>query len=176
MPLRRPASRGGLCRRGSPPGCWRDVSATVIGARPWVESLRRVGVGAREVLPRRLAWTALTFPGEDGKMQGASAAEARVGRRETRRMEGATPSSISTSLPGRLLLGTLGVYRRTISPMLPPRCRFYPSCSAYAMEAVVSHGAARGSGLALLRLLRCHPLHRGGFDPVPPARPGTSRG
>ncbi len=80
------------------------------------------------------------------------------------------------SLPGRLLVALLGVYRRVISPMLAPRCRFYPSCSAYAMEAVAIHGAVRGSGLALLRLIRCHPFHRGGFDPVPPARPRDLRG
>jgi putative membrane protein insertion efficiency factor len=69
----------------------------------------------------------------------------------------------------RLLLVVIGGYRRWISPLLAPRCRFVPSCSAYASTAVRSHGAARGSWLALRRLARCHPLHPGGYDPVPEA-------
>lgn len=58
-------------------------------------------------------------------------------------------------------------YRRWLSPALPPACRFVPSCSAYALEAVERHGIIRGLGLAVWRLLRCHPYHPGGFDPVP---------
>jgi hypothetical protein len=68
----------------------------------------------------------------------------------------------------RLLVAVLGVYRRWISPLFPPACRFYPSCSAYAVEAVTVHGALRGSWLAFRRLLRCGPWHPGGLDPVPP--------
>lgn len=68
-------------------------------------------------------------------------------------------------------------YQIVISPLLPPSCRFYPSCSAYALEAVQVHGALRGSWLAVRRLSRCHPFHAGGLDPVPPARPrGSARG
>lgn len=68
---------------------------------------------------------------------------------------------------GWLLVGLLTIYRRFISPLLGPRCRFYPSCSAYALEAVQVHGAVRGSWLAVRRLGRCHPFHPGGLDPVP---------
>lgn len=62
------------------------------------------------------------------------------------------------------------VYQRFISPVLPPACRFYPTCSAYAAEAVLSHGVLRGGLLALRRLLRCHPWGGSGYDPVPPPR------
>jgi hypothetical protein len=67
----------------------------------------------------------------------------------------------------RLLTAAIVAYRRYLSPALPARCRFYPSCSAYALQAVAGHGAVRGSALAIWRLLRCHPFHPGGFDPVP---------
>jgi putative membrane protein insertion efficiency factor len=67
----------------------------------------------------------------------------------------------------RALLAAIGFYSRAISPALPPRCRFYPTCSAYAAEAIERHGALRGTGLALRRLLKCAPWHPGGFDPVP---------
>lgn len=66
-----------------------------------------------------------------------------------------------------LLLGLVRLYRRLVSPLLPPACRFYPSCSAYAETALRRHGAARGSWLAARRLVRCHPFHPGGIDPVP---------
>ncbi|MEE4381475.1 MAG: membrane protein insertion efficiency factor YidD [Pseudomonadales bacterium] len=66
-----------------------------------------------------------------------------------------------------VLLFLLRVYRRWLSPLLGPHCRFHPTCSAYAVEAIERHGALRGSALALRRVLRCHPLHPGGFDPVP---------
>jgi putative membrane protein insertion efficiency factor len=58
-------------------------------------------------------------------------------------------------------------YQLTLSPLLGPRCRFYPSCSQYALEALRTHGSLRGCALALRRLLRCHPWHAGGYDPVP---------
>jgi len=62
-------------------------------------------------------------------------------------------------------------YKRFISPLLGQHCRFYPSCSAYAMEAIEVHGHARGVWLAAKRLCRCHPLCEGGHDPVPPRKP-----
>jgi putative membrane protein insertion efficiency factor len=67
----------------------------------------------------------------------------------------------------RALLAAIGFYARAISPALPPRCRFYPTCSAYAAEAVELHGAARGSWLAVRRLVKCAPWHPGGSDLVP---------
>ncbi|HZS49983.1 MAG TPA: membrane protein insertion efficiency factor YidD [Bryobacterales bacterium] len=70
-----------------------------------------------------------------------------------------------------ILLSLLTAYKRAISPLLPPSCRFYPSCSDYAREAVQLHGVARGACLAARRLLRCQPFCRGGLDPVP-ARAG----
>jgi uncharacterized protein len=73
-------------------------------------------------------------------------------------------------LPARLLMGLITGYRMFISPLLGPRCRFYPSCSAYALEAIRVHGAGRGSWLAVRRLSKCHPFHPGGLDPVPPPR------
>ncbi|GDY30934.1 membrane protein insertion efficiency factor YidD [Gandjariella thermophila] len=69
-----------------------------------------------------------------------------------------------------LLVQPVRFYRRWISPLLPPSCRFYPSCSTYAVEALTTHGALRGSWLTVRRLLRCGPWHPGGLDPVPPAR------
>jgi len=71
----------------------------------------------------------------------------------------------------RLLILLVRIYQRTISALLPPRCRFHPSCSCYAIEAVERFGAVRGSWLTLKRLIRCHPLNPGGFDPVPDHRP-----
>ena len=72
-----------------------------------------------------------------------------------------------------LLLRGIAFYRRAISPALQPRCRFHPSCSAYAAEAITVHGAGRGSWLALRRLVKCAPWHPGGVDLVPPL-PGTA--
>ena len=69
----------------------------------------------------------------------------------------------------RLAVFLIRLYQWTVSPLLGPRCRFYPSCSHYALEAIERFGSVRGLWLALSRIARCHPFHPGGFDPVPPA-------
>ncbi|MCX6372472.1 MAG: membrane protein insertion efficiency factor YidD [Actinobacteria bacterium] len=68
----------------------------------------------------------------------------------------------------RILIAFIKVYQYTMSPLLGPRCRYYPSCSNYAVDALREHGAVRGLGLATWRLLRCNPFSNGGYDPVPP--------
>jgi len=68
----------------------------------------------------------------------------------------------------KILIACIKVYQYTLSPMLGPRCRYYPSCSNYAVAALREHGAVRGLGLATWRILRCNPFSNGGYDPVPP--------
>lgn len=70
-------------------------------------------------------------------------------------------------LPKRVMLALLRFYKREISPMLPDACRFRPTCSEYAMQAIQKYGALKGGYLAIRRILRCHPFHPGGYDPVP---------
>ena len=79
----------------------------------------------------------------------------------------------------RLLLATIAFYRRWLSPAIhslnPGGCRYQPTCSEYAAVAIATHGPIRGLGLALWRVLRCHPFSRGGLDQVPPRRPQPHR-
>ena len=70
-------------------------------------------------------------------------------------------------IPRRLVLLPIRGYQKFISPGLPPSCRFTPTCSQYALEAVSKHGALKGSWLAARRLVRCHPFNPGGYDPIP---------
>ncbi|GAA4757460.1 hypothetical protein GCM10023199_41390 [Actinomycetospora chibensis] len=72
------------------------------------------------------------------------------------------------SIAVRVLVAVLGFYRRWISPMFPPSCRFHPTCSAYGIEALRTHGVVIGTGLTLVRVAKCAPWHPGGLDPVPP--------
>lgn len=74
------------------------------------------------------------------------------------------------SVAARVLTSAIGLYQRVVSPLLPRSCRFEPTCSTYAMEAVRTHGAVRGSVLALRRIARCHPWNDGGVDHVPPRK------
>ena len=67
----------------------------------------------------------------------------------------------------QLLLALIRMYQKHVSPAFPPRCRFIPTCSEYALQAVEKYGPLRGGFLALRRLLRCNPFHKGGYDPVP---------
>ena len=73
----------------------------------------------------------------------------------------------------RILIIVIRAYRYAISPLLGHSCRFYPSCSQYALLAITRYGPARGLWLAVRRLLRCHPWHHGGYDPVPETTDGT---
>lgn len=83
-------------------------------------------------------------------------------------MDSGTPSFRGMgTLVRRILVLPIRLYQRWISPVLPHRCRFYPSCSEYAREAILRHGPLKGGWLALRRLLRCGPWHPGGYDPVP---------
>ena len=66
-----------------------------------------------------------------------------------------------------LMMALIRFYQKVISPCFPPRCRFYPTCSAYAFTAIQRFGAIKGGFLALRRILKCHPFHPGGYDPVP---------
>jgi hypothetical protein len=76
----------------------------------------------------------------------------------------------------KLLQAPIHVYRKFISPLKPPTCRFYPSCSAYALEAIEVHGPAVGTWLAVKRICKCHPFHPGGIDYVPPRKQAAEHG
>ncbi|KKD37572.1 membrane protein insertion efficiency factor YidD [Limnoraphis robusta] len=68
----------------------------------------------------------------------------------------------------KIVIGLIRGYKMFISPLLPPSCRYHPTCSVYAMQAVERFGVMQGGWLAIRRILRCHPFHPGGYDPVPP--------
>ena len=66
-----------------------------------------------------------------------------------------------------ILKSIIKLYQKAISPLMPPSCRFHPTCSNYGLEAIETHGALKGSWLAIRRISKCHPFHEGGYDPVP---------
>ncbi|MFJ5965357.1 membrane protein insertion efficiency factor YidD [Bacillus sp. NPDC093026] len=70
----------------------------------------------------------------------------------------------------QIFIGIIRFYQKFISPITPPSCRFYPTCSNYGLEAIKTHGALKGGWLTMKRILKCHPLHPGGVDPVPPKK------
>lgn len=78
-------------------------------------------------------------------------------------------------IPKRCALAVIRLYQLTLSPYVGGQCRFHPTCSRYAMEAIERHGLVRGCGLAAARLARCHPFHPGGVDPVPAVRGAARR-
>lgn len=112
---------------------------------------------------------------EDASREDEALREEKAGEEREAGEEQEQSSSVVRKPPGfwltRLLLaGALGLirfYRRFLSPLKPPTCRFYPVCSAYALEALSRHGLFKGLRLSFSRILRCHPFHPGGYDPVP---------
>jgi putative membrane protein insertion efficiency factor len=122
--------------------------------------------------PPAVAWAAPRWCG-DVPVTAGSVVLAGAGVIVVAAAVGAVVDRVRGRVPGRpgtmarMLLAVVQVYRRFVSPALPPSCRFTPSCSAYAVEAIERHGAVRGCWLAVRRLLRCGPWHAGGHDPVP---------
>jgi putative membrane protein insertion efficiency factor len=82
-------------------------------------------------------------------------------------MDPAARAHAAAKWPRRILVAPIRAYQRIVSPLLGDRCRFYPSCSQYMVDAITKHGASRGAYLGIRRLLRCHPWNPGGFDEVP---------
>jgi len=145
------AQGGGACRHAGP-----------CGARL---RLRPRGTDRGSDMPLRGSRGGFALGlGRVGEGQGAVPSVASV-----RHLAAALGRGLDRLLSG-LLLALVLVYRYLISPVLPHGCRFAPSCSLYAIEALRAHGALRGGWLALRRILRCHPWGGAGFDPVPPAR------
>ncbi len=95
-----------------------------------------------------------------------------MARPQAEQATGERRSGPAAQFADRLIAG----YQRWLSPAMGAHCRFYPSCSSYAREAIANFGVLKGGRLALWRLLRCQPLSRGGYDPVPPSRPAAAGG
>ncbi len=109
--------------------------------------------------------------GKDVDSKGSSGETAAVaGEKSAERQTGRIPFS-----PAGILILAVLFYRKCISPLFPPSCRFVPTCSAYALEALQVHGALYGSWLAFRRILRCHPWGKSGYDPVPPKKAGITK-
>ena len=84
-------------------------------------------------------------------------------------------SSPTPRWPARMLINAIEIYRTMVSPLRPPSCRFMPTCSQYAVDAVTEYGLVRGGWLAVVRLVKCGPWHRGGWDPIPERHPLSER-
>ena len=82
-----------------------------------------------------------------------------------------TETGTSPGPMSRLAVGSIRLYQRFLSPLMGAKCRYHPSCSHYAVEAIEIHGARKGSWMGIKRIGRCHPFHEGGFDPVPGSEP-----
>ena len=120
--------------------------------------------------PRQAPVEAPTAPGvdEDGGCSHPHADEP-IALKEQRALQ--VPTSVGGWIAWPLLL-LITFYRRFISPLTPPSCRFYPTCSAYGLEALQVHGPLKGTALTVWRILRCQPFGKGGYDPVPPRDQG----
>ena len=155
----RPGPRPG--RRSRPPG-----RPEIIDRRRAFD--RRPAFDPRRALDRYgvLVWCRISDRAGDGSVTGPVLAGAPV-----RSTAGVTDPAPRGSLLARALILPIRGYQTFISPALPPTCRYYPSCSAYAVEALRVHGAVKGMWLAIRRIARCHPWHWSGYDPVPPRRP-----
>jgi len=115
-------------------------------------------------------------PGIPGVEDDRAAADPALAADRAPAPEPPAPTAASPSLAVRVLVALLGVYRRFVSPLFPPSCRFHPTCSAYAIGALRTHGVVIGTGLTLVRVAKCAPWHPGGLDPVPPRAHRTRRG
>lgn len=153
--LRRPFVRGFLRTRSSPGGPPYRIHDA---ARPWqgcgAQSHQTAGPRGRPPASRPVEPTVL--PRHQSTAQGVE-----------RSGGGVAPRSGEAVSPLQwIVIGSLGIYRRFVSPALPSACRFHPTCSEYMREAVERYGAVRGVWMGLRRVARCHPFHSGGFDPV----------
>ncbi len=142
----------------------------------WPVGLDYLFIAGREAggLPRGLVAADLARAGEKLKKRRAEI-DSQAGGQPSGGNQGQQcplPARRSPGLSGLILeplaLGLIFLYQRCISPLTPPSCRFWPTCSSYAAEAIKIHGFWRGSLLGAWRLLKCHPFHAGGYDPVPP--------
>ncbi len=156
-------------------------SRAATGAHPCARHRKTGGEGHRPIPSQ--ADPARSLPGSRASAPRRGPGDHRCGRRSHsdpsagrpqggRQPPGESPREMEHQPPlaravGQALLALIRIYQLTLAPLLAPACRFWPSCSAYAAEAIRRHGPARGARLALRRLLRCHPLHQGGYDPAP---------
>ena len=141
---------------------WRGAGITSAGSVPAPPGVLRGGVDQVRERARRGGPAAPATP--RGVFSGAASLRSAV----------VFSRHLVRGMLAGLLLAPLWLYRRFVSPALPPACRYYPSCSLYAEQALLLHGPFRGLWLSARRLLRCHPFCEGGLDPVPPRQPART--